>query len=63
VEEAAAAIQKALAEQANDVIDEIEADDLKDKVLPTHHLPWAGFGLRQPHWLILKCDVEKSRTH
>ena len=23
------------------------------KALPTHHLPWAGFGLRQPHWLIL----------
>ena len=33
------------------------------KALPTHHLPWAGFGLRQPHWLILKCDVENSRIH
>ena len=20
------------------------------KALPTHHLPWAGFGLGQPHW-------------
>ena len=24
------------------------------EALPTHHLPWARFGLRQPHWLILK---------
>ena len=31
------------------------------KALPTHHLPWAGFGLRQPQWLIQKYDVEKSR--
>ena len=31
------------------------------EALPTHHLPWAGFGLRQPHWLIQKCDVKKSR--
>ena len=23
------------------------------EALPTHHLPWAGFGLRRPHWLIL----------
>ena len=23
------------------------------KALPTHHLPWAGFSLGQPHWLIL----------
>ena len=25
------------------------------KHLPAHHdhLPWAGFGLKQPHWLIL----------
>ena len=27
----------------------------------THQLPWAGFGLRQPHWLIQKRNVEKSR--
>ena len=20
------------------------------EALPTHHLPWAGFGFRQPHW-------------
>ena len=33
------------------------------KALPTHHLPFAGFGFRQPHWLILKCDVENSRIH
>ena len=33
------------------------------KAQPNHHLPWAGFGLRQPHWLIQKCDVEKSRIH
>ena len=33
------------------------------EALPTHHLPWAGFGLRQPHWLIQKCDVENSRIH
>ena len=32
---------------------------LKPSPVPTHHLPWAGFGLRQPHWLIQKCDVEK----
>ena len=23
------------------------------KALSTYHLPWAGFGLRQAHWLIL----------
>ena len=31
------------------------------KALPTHHLPWAGFGLGQLPWLIQKCNVEKSR--
>ena len=24
--------------------------DLVLEALPTHRLPWAGFGLRQPHW-------------
>ena len=24
------------------------------EALPTHHLPWAGFGFRQSHWLIMK---------
>ena len=33
------------------------------KALPTRHLPWAGLGLGQPHWLIQKCDVKKSRIH
>ena len=29
----------------------------------TYHGAWAGFGLRQLHWLILKCNVEKSIIH
>ena len=29
------------------------------EALPTHHLPWAGFGLRQPHWLIQQSMFEK----
>ena len=36
---------------------------LKPSPPTKHHLPWAGLGLWQPHWLIQKCDVENSRIH
>ena len=33
------------------------------EALPTHHLPWAGFGLGQPHWPMVDAHFPHWATH